>query len=694
MSNLEVVNEGGSFDELALAPFLIKTVAEAGYLRPTPIQARCIPLVLEGKDVIGLAQTGTGKTAAFVLPLVQRLSAAKKRGLRALVLAPTRELAEQIRSVVALLAPRSGLRCATVYGGVSHQRQVQELRQQPEIVVACPGRLLDHMRGRTIDLSQVEFLVLDEADRMLDMGFLPDIKKIIADIPVERQTLLFSATMPSEIESLSRQVLRDPTVVRVNLQAPVAAVSHAQYQVQSASKLDTLVAWMKQNPNALAVVFTKMKHTAKKLDERLSKNGFDATSLHGNLSQAQRQRALDGFRRGDFQVLIATDIAARGIDVEAVTHVLNYDMPDTLDAYIHRTGRAGRASRTGEAISFVTREDRGMVRAIERWLGAPLPALAAPLSGGSDGVVADTAGSRVRGGVVDQDRAGDDVVGADSLTEPRRREASPAKRRVGGKESGSRSRGETSRQPRRERTQGRSSRTGVRPVDQVELGAEGVHTGVDEMTQRNSQEGRRGQSGRAQFSRGSRREEGQSTTGFRGRGDDRGRSERRGGASERRGAGDFAGSERPQRSSSSWERRDERFSEGQSQSRFDGRGGRQRSGFGAGRAGGRDAGRGDRQVSQRGQRGSVGPRSSGGGRASEPNGNRDGAALQTSFVPNIYAEESGLGFGRRSGGRFNRGQGGTQERAARGRGRSGGRGRSAPQGRGAGQRQGRRVPYK
>ncbi len=370
-SNLAVAEKEG-FDAFNLAPFLSKTIETVGYVKPTPIQARAIPLLLEGHDLIGLAQTGTGKTAAFVLPLLQKLSATKSRGSKVLVLAPTRELVEQIRDVVTLLAPRTGVKSTTVYGGVSHQRQIRDLSQHPEIIVACPGRLLDHIRGKTVDLSTIEYLVLDEADRMLDMGFLPDIKKIIAELPEDRQTMLFSATMPKEIESLSQKVLRDPQTVRVNLEAPVAAVTHALLNVQAADKMGTLTTWLREHPEALVVVFTKMKHTAKKISEKLDKLGFDATSLHGNLSQAKRLQALNGFRQGDYRVLIATDIAARGIDVEGVTHVVNYDMPDTLDAYIHRTGRAGRASRSGDAIAFVTRQDRGMVRSIEKWLGAPL----------------------------------------------------------------------------------------------------------------------------------------------------------------------------------------------------------------------------------------------------------------------------------------------------------------------------------
>lgn len=366
---------GPSFDSLPLSPFLQQAVQTAGYTVPTPIQAGAIPLIVEGRDVIALAQTGTGKTAAFVLPLVQKLSSTKANGVRALILAPTRELAEQINDVVRLFAGRTGLRSVTVYGGVSHRQQIMQLRNSAQIVVACPGRLMDHIRGRTIDLSGVEALILDEADRMLDMGFMPDIKAIIKELPVERQTMMFSATMPDEIAALSKSILRDPTTVRAKSEQPVAAITHAMYSLDQDAKGRALATWLRTNEQSLTVVFTKMKHTAKRIGEKLSKEGIPATSLHGNLSQAQRQRALNGFREGKFRALIATDIAARGIDVEGVTHVVNYDMPDTLEAYIHRTGRAGRASRQGDAISFVTRADRGMVRSIETWLKTPLARL-------------------------------------------------------------------------------------------------------------------------------------------------------------------------------------------------------------------------------------------------------------------------------------------------------------------------------
>jgi ATP-dependent RNA helicase RhlE len=376
-----------TFENLELAPFLKKTISTVGYSNPTPIQAQAIPLLLEGSDLIGLAQTGTGKTAAFVLPLLHKLSLSESsRATKALILAPTRELAEQINDVIVTFAPRTGIKSTTVYGGVSHHNQVRSLRSRPEIVVACPGRLLDHIRGKTIDLSTIEFFILDEADRMLDMGFLPDIKKIISEIPEERQTMLFSATMPSEIEALTKQVLKEPVVVRVKSERPVALVTHSMYSVKDTEKPGMLASWLSGNPEALVVVFTKMKHTAKRLAEKLDRSGVAATSLHGNLSQGKRQHALNGFRDGKYRVMIATDIAARGIDVDGVTHVLNYDMPDTLDAYIHRSGRAGRAERTGDAVSFVTRADGWILKQVEKWVGKPLNRLQgapATLDGGA-----------------------------------------------------------------------------------------------------------------------------------------------------------------------------------------------------------------------------------------------------------------------------------------------------------------------
>ncbi|MFN4894471.1 MAG: DEAD/DEAH box helicase [Pseudomonadota bacterium] len=383
-----------SFETLPFAPFLQETIRTVGYTTPTPIQADAIPLILEGRDLIGLAQTGTGKTAAFVLPLLQRLSGGKKKGVQALILAPTRELAEQINDVIKTFSGRTGVRSVTVYGGVSHRNQISQLRTNVQIVVACPGRLMDHIRGNTIDLSGTDYLILDEADRMLDMGFMPDIKAIISELPEGRQTMLFSATMPDEIAELTKTYLKDPTTVRVKAEQPVALVSHSMFTLKQEEKSERLASWLRANPEALTVVFTKMKHTAKRLGDRLTKDGVPATSLHGNLSQAQRQKALQGFRDGRFRALIATDIASRGIDVEGVTHVLNYDMPETLEAYIHRTGRAGRASREGSAVSFVTRGDRFMVRAIEQWLKSSMIRLNAESEESSDAELSTEAGAR------------------------------------------------------------------------------------------------------------------------------------------------------------------------------------------------------------------------------------------------------------------------------------------------------------
>ncbi len=350
-------------------PQVAAGITTAGYITPTPIQVQAIPLVLEGRDVMGLAQTGTGKTAAFVLPILHRLMQGERRHVRVLVIAPTRELAEQIHEAIGILGRQTRLRSVSIYGGVSINPQIQKLRSGVEIIVACPGRLLDHINQRTINLSNLEILVLDEADRMLDMGFLPDIRKIIKHVPAKRQTLMFSATMPDDIRLLAHEILRTPVTVQVDPAAPASTVAHALYPVDQHLKTALLLELLRHTDTESVLIFTRTKHRARRVGQLLENAGYRAASLQGNLSQNRRQAALDGFRDGSYQVLVATDIAARGIDVSCISHVINYDMPDTTDAYTHRIGRTGRAAKTGDAFTFITREDEDIVRGIERVLG-------------------------------------------------------------------------------------------------------------------------------------------------------------------------------------------------------------------------------------------------------------------------------------------------------------------------------------
>lgn len=347
-------------------------VTSAGYVNPTPIQTQAIPPVMEGRDVMGLAQTGTGKTAAFALPILHRLMQGGRGHVRALIIAPTRELAEQIHQAIQTLGSKTRLRSVTIYGGVNMNAQIQKLKQGAEIVVACPGRLLDHIGQSTINLARLEVLVLDEADHMFDMGFLPDIRKILKKIPSERQTLLFSATMPEEIKHLAHDVLINPVTVQVDRVASAVTVSHALYPVQEHLKTGLLLELLHHTDTESVLIFTRTKHRAKRLGEQLTKVGYKAASLQGNLSQNRRQAALDGFRDGTFQVLVATDIAARGIDVSQISHVINFDIPNTAEAYIHRIGRTGRAARSGDAFTLVTSEDTAMVRTIEKMLHSQL----------------------------------------------------------------------------------------------------------------------------------------------------------------------------------------------------------------------------------------------------------------------------------------------------------------------------------
>lgn len=360
------------FKSFNLNPKIAAGIEAAGFTQPTPIQQQAIPKIMQHRDVMGLAQTGTGKTAAFGLPIMHQLMKGRRGCVRALIVAPTRELAEQIHESLAMLGKETGLRSVTIYGGVGINPQISKLKRGAEIVVACPGRLLDHIKQSTIDLSQLDVLVLDEADRMFDMGFLPDIRRIIKCVPAQRQTLLFSATMPKEILHLAHEILNNPETVQVDTVAPAVTVSHAIYPVAQHLKTELLLELLRQTDTASVLIFTRTKHRAKKLGERLVKSGYRAASLQGNLSQSRRQAALDGFRDGSFQVLVATDIAARGIDVSQVSHVVNFDIPDTAEAYIHRIGRTGRAARSGDAFTLVTRDDGVMVRTIERILGSQI----------------------------------------------------------------------------------------------------------------------------------------------------------------------------------------------------------------------------------------------------------------------------------------------------------------------------------
>jgi ATP-dependent RNA helicase RhlE len=358
-----------NFEQFSLDPHITAAVRAAGFVVPTPIQRQAIPVVLQGRDVMGLAQTGTGKTAAFVLPILQRLTSGPSRQVRALILAPTRELAEQIHQAISDLGRNGRVQSVSIYGGVSKHQQVAALRRGVEIVVACPGRLLDHIHDRLIDLSRVEVLVLDEADRMCDMGFLPDIRRILSHLPPQRQTLFFSATMPADIRSLANSILKNPVPVQIGAMAPVETVSHSLFPVSDALKPKLLLAMLQQTPAARVLIFTRTKRRARNLAISLEKNGYRVSALQGNMTQNRRQAAINGFRGGKYDILVATDIAARGIDVSQISHVINFDMPDTADAYTHRIGRTGRAHQTGEAFTFTVRSDEAIVREIEKVLG-------------------------------------------------------------------------------------------------------------------------------------------------------------------------------------------------------------------------------------------------------------------------------------------------------------------------------------
>ena len=361
-----------NFQTFKFYPNIMAGIEASGYEEPTPIQEQAIPPILEGKDVIGLAQTGTGKTAAFALPILQRLVDGPHGSIRALVVSPTRELAEQTCEVFNSLGKGTGLRSIPVYGGVSMSDQNTKLLCGVDIIVACPGRLLDHLWKGTIRLSGLQVLVIDEADRMFDMGFLPDIRNILSCIMHELQTLLFSATMPPGIRRLTKEILRDPVNIQIGQTAPPDTVSHALYPVQSHLKTALLKKYLDTTDTESVLIFTRTKHRAERLTQQLSRMGFRVTSLQGNLPQNRRQAALQGFRTGAVKILVATDIAARGIDILRISHVINYDMPGSTDDYIHRIGRTGRIDNNGEALTLVTGEDRAKVEALEKILNKPL----------------------------------------------------------------------------------------------------------------------------------------------------------------------------------------------------------------------------------------------------------------------------------------------------------------------------------
>jgi ATP-dependent RNA helicase RhlE len=364
-----------TFHQFGLSEPILRGVTKAGYTTPTPIQNLAIRPILDGRDLIGCAQTGTGKTAAFVLPMLNRLSAGqgvrgRRQPVRALVITPTRELAHQIREAVSTYGQFLSLRAAAIYGGVGMENQIKHLERGVDIVIATPGRLLDHLQRATIDLSHVETLVLDEADRMLDMGFIHDVRRIIGAVPTARQTLLFSATMSAEVRELAARFMRTPEHVEAGERRnPAETIRQHFYSSTPQAKLDLLVHALEAEKMQSVLVFSRTKHGADKISRRLERKGISSMAIHSNRSQSQRQRALDGFRQGDFRVLVATDIAARGLDVDGISHVINYDIPRDAEDYIHRIGRTGRAGAAGDAITFIAHEDREHVQKIERFIG-------------------------------------------------------------------------------------------------------------------------------------------------------------------------------------------------------------------------------------------------------------------------------------------------------------------------------------
>jgi len=366
------------FTPLGLSQPVLAAIADAGYSEPTPIQAQAIPLIVEGRDVMGLAQTGTGKTAAFTLPIVDRLLDGPRR-TRVLVLTPTRELCIQVEESVRKYAKHAPLGVAPVYGGVPLEPQQKKLRAGVDIVVATPGRLIDHLDRQNVVFDDLEVLVLDEADRMLDMGFAPQINRIVDQIPKYRQTLLFSATMPPEVEALARKYLRKPVVVQVGRRSSAAiTVTHAVYPVPKTQKTALLASLLEKEELDSVLVFVRTKHGADKVVRDLEDRGIKSTAMHADKTQPQRVKALNDFKAGKVRVLVATDIAQRGLDITGITHVINYDVPQQPEDYVHRIGRTGRAAATGDAYTFMSPDEIAMVRTIERVIGQQIPRISVP----------------------------------------------------------------------------------------------------------------------------------------------------------------------------------------------------------------------------------------------------------------------------------------------------------------------------
>jgi ATP-dependent RNA helicase RhlE len=366
------------FEDLGLSSAVLAAVRDAGYTQPTPIQREAIPLALSGRDLMGLAHTGTGKTAAFTLPIIDRLLDGPKR-TRVLILTPTRELAAQVDDSFRKYGRHSGLDVAAVFGGVPIEPQERALRGGVDVIVATPGRLIDHIERQNVVFDDLEVLVLDEADRMLDMGFAPQINRIVNEIPRYRQTLLFSATMPPEVEALARKYLRKPVVVQVGRRSAAAStVAHAVYPVPREKKSALLVELLQRPEMDSVLIFTRTKHGADRVVRHLERGGITATAMHADKSQAQRTQAIEGFKRGSIRVLVATDIAQRGLDISGITHVINYDVPQQPEDYVHRIGRTGRAAATGDAYTFMAPDEIAMVRTIERVIGQQIPRISVP----------------------------------------------------------------------------------------------------------------------------------------------------------------------------------------------------------------------------------------------------------------------------------------------------------------------------